>query len=212
MDVQLWFYYLLAILVLTASPGPTVLLCMTRSVTRGFRASLYAALGSLTAIYLILTLSFTGLGVVIAQSEAIFTAIKWLGSAYLIYLGIRALMSKHRSFDALDVEDDSGRGTAWSDYASGFLVGASNPKAIVFFTALFPQFINPAESLLLQYAVLASTFVVLECFWLMLYSYLGRRSSAWLMKEGRAQWFNRITGGVFVSAGLLLSNTSRANG
>lgn len=210
-EIQLWFYYGVAVLVLTASPGPSVLLCVSKSVTRGFRSSVLAALGSLSAIYVILTLSFTGLGVIIARSEVIFEVIKWLGSAYLVYLGVRALTSKDTGFQSPETEGKTVH-SPLSDYASGFLVGASNPKAIVFFTALFPQFINPEESLLIQYAILAGTFVALELSWLMFYSYLGRRSTEWLMQEGRARWFNRITGGVFVSAGVLLSNTTRASG
>lgn len=211
MDFQNWIYYLVAILVLTASPGPSVLLCMTTSVTRGFKASIYAALGSLTAIYIILTLSFTGLGLVISQSELVFNVIKWTGAAYLIYLGIRAFLSKDLTYKTTDNENvASGQGLL-SNYVSGFMVGASNPKAIVFFTALFPQFIDPGQSLWVQYVILASTFVVLEFSWLMFYAFLGERSSEWIMKEGRAQIFNRITGGVFVTAGLWLSNTNRSS-
>ena len=92
----------------------------------------------------------------------------------------------------------------------GFIVGASNPKAIVFFTALFPQFINTQSSLLAQYLILASTFAVMELFWLSFYAAIARRSSNWLTKPGRAKRFNQITGGVFIGAGLLLSSTSRA--
>lgn len=90
-------------------------------------------------------------------------------------------------------------------------MGASNPKAIVFFTALFPQFINTQDALLPQYLILATTFAVMELFWLSFYAAVARRSSVWLTKPGRAKRFNQVTGGVFVGAGLLLSSTSRTS-
>lgn len=211
MSIDTWLYYLLAVLVLTASPGPSVLLCMTKAVTEGFRASIFTALGSLTAIVSIMTLSFTGLGVVIASSELAFNIIKWSGAIYLIYLGYKALTSKQETYHLSDTKEKYLKTSKISLFTSGFIVGASNPKAMVFFTALFPQFINTAEPLLTQYLIFAFTFSVMELSWLIIYSYLGARSSNWLLKEGRAKFFNRITGGVFIGAGVLLSASSKAS-
>jgi len=206
MTIQLWIYYALAVLVLTASPGPSSLLCMTKGVTVGWRLAAITALGSLTAITCIMTLSFTGLGVVIASSERVFSLIKWAGAAYLIYLGVMCLMSKQDSYTK--AKEDS-QAASRSHYLSGFIVGASNPKAIVFFTALFPQFIATDAPLMPQYLIFASTFVVMELSWLLFYAYLGARSSNWLLAKGRAKVFNRLTGGVFIGAGALLSLTNR---
>ena len=206
MTIQLWIYYALAVLVLTASPGPSSLLCMTKGVTVGWRLAAITALGSLTAITCIMTLSFTGLGVVIASSERVFSLIKWAGAAYLIYLGVMCLMSKQDSYTK--AKEDS-QAASRSHYLSGFIVGASNPKAIVFFTALFPQFIATDAPLMPQYLIFASTFVVMELSWLLFYAYLGAKSSNWLLAKGRAKVFNRLTGGVFIGAGALLSLTGR---
>lgn len=204
-----WLIYALAVLVLTATPGPSVLLCVSKSVSSGFYSAMASAVGSLTAIVIIMTLSFTGLGMVLATSDATFTVIKWAGAAYLVYLGIKALTSKQQSFE-LSKTKPSGR--AWLSHTwSGFVVGASNPKAIVFFTSLFPQFIQSDQALFPQYVVMASTFAVMELFWLACYSAVGSRSSRWLLKHGRARRFNQVTGGLFVSAGLLLTTTSRAS-
>lgn len=93
---------------------------------------------------------------------------------------------------------------------SGFIVGASNPKAILFFSALFPQFIDSSAPLMLQYIIFASTFIVLELSWLLIYGYLGTKSSNWIFKNGRAKLFNRLTGGVFITAGTFLSVTNRS--
>jgi threonine/homoserine/homoserine lactone efflux protein len=209
MDLQLWLYYLIAILILTASPGPSVLLCVTKSATQGFNYAVYSAFGSLIAIIGIMTLSFTGLGVIVASSELVFTIIKYTGAGYLIYLGFKALISKQENYH-FDKNKDINKRDKLSSFLSGFVVGGSNPKAIIFFAALFPQFINTNAPLLNQYIVFVSTFAVLELSWLMFYSYLGHRSSNWFLQKGRAKFFNRITGGVFISAGVLLSTSNRS--
>ncbi|EGU42554.1 LysE family translocator [Vibrio splendidus] len=213
MSFDTWIYYLLAVLILTASPGPSSLLCMTKGVQSGFKLSIFTALGSLTAISGILTLSFTGLGVIIGSSEVVFNVIKWTGAAYLIFLGWKSLRSSQQDYDQLPGQESDSkavRESILSHYVSGFIVGASNPKAILFFTALFPQFIDPSLALLPQFAVFASTFAVMELSWLLVYAYLGAKSSNWLFAKGRAKVFNRVTGGVFIGAGALLSTTSRA--
>ncbi|MBB1462040.1 LysE family translocator [Vibrio splendidus] len=213
MSFDTWIYYLLAVLVLTASPGPSSLLCMTKGVQSGFKLSIFTALGSLTAITGILTLSFTGLGVIIASSEVVFNVIKWTGAAYLIYLGWKSLRSSQQDYDNLSNQQSDSKSvkeSAAQHYLSGFIVGASNPKAILFFTALFPQFIDPSIALVPQFTVFALTFAVMELSWLMVYAYLGAKSSNWLFAKGRAKVFNRVTGGVFIGAGALLSTTSRA--
>jgi threonine/homoserine/homoserine lactone efflux protein len=209
MEFQIWLYYLLAILVLTATPGPSTLMCLSKSVSYGFRASVFSALGSLTAILIILTLSFTSLGIIIASSELIFNIVKYIGAIYLIYLGYKAFTSKEDSY-ILNKDLRNSKVSYRSSYISGFIVGASNPKAIIFFTALFPQFINTNESLLTQYIIFASTFAILELSFLLIYAYLGVKSSNWLSQKGRAKIFNKLTGSVFIGAGLFLSSTNRS--
>ncbi|GAB2662095.1 LysE family translocator [Vibrio panuliri] len=209
MSMETWAIYFVAILILTASPGPSSLLCMTKGVTQGFKVGLYTALGSLTAITIILTLSFTGLGLIIASSEWVFNVIKYLGAAYLIYLGVRAIMSKEEQYQ-LQESHSSQRLSPFKHYASGFIVGSSNPKAILFFTALFPQFINPEQSLVSQYVIFTATFMVMELAWLAIYAFLGAKSSSWLLAKGRAKLFNRVSGGVFIGAGTVLSTATKA--
>ena len=208
MSLETWLLYAFAIFILTASPGPSVLLCASKSVGSGLSSARWAALGSVTAITIILTLSFTGLGVIIASSELAFSIIKWAGAAYLIYLGITALRSSQTCYEE---SDQPAKGQSRSGhFASGFIVGFSNPKAIVFFTALFPQFIDPHTSLFFQYLLFSSTFIVLELGWLLIYSHIAHRSSGWLLQQGRARIFNRITGVTFIIAAIVLSTSKRA--
>lgn len=208
MTLEIWGYYLVAILILTASPGPSILLCLSTGVTQGLKHAFFTALGSLLATTGILTLSFAGLGAIIASSEQIFNLVKWVGAAYLIYLGCKLLLTKQEAYHLQNKTDDPQK-SYFTNFSSGFLVGASNPKAILFFSALFPQFINPEAPLLLQYLIFVSTFMVLELIWLMTYAYLGARSSNWIFAKGRAKLFNRLTGSVFITAGALLSGANR---
>jgi RhtB (resistance to homoserine/threonine) family protein len=209
MNFDTWVIYALAVLILSASPGPSILLCMTKSVTEGFRASLFSVFGALLALVMIMTLSFTGLGVIITSSEILFDVVKWAGAAYLVYLGYKAFTSNEHTYHLAKEDDKLTKSSGLKLFVSGFLVGASNPKAIVFFTALFPQFINQNEPLPLQYLIFVSTFTVTELSWLLLYAYFGSKSSAWLTKKGRARTFNKVTGSIFMGAGVLLSTTSK---
>ena len=206
MTLETWFYYLLTMLVLTATPGPSVLFSVRNSLNGGIKKAFFGALGGTSAITIIMTLSFTGMGVIIMASEVLFNIIKWVGAAYLIYLGVTAILSKDNSYDV------SGKSKAESykkTFISGFMVGASNPKAILFFTALFPQFIDPTASLWEQYLILSLTFIAFEMSWLMIYAYFSSKALPWLQVKGRAKLVNRITGGLFIGAGSILATTSR---
>ena len=210
MSLETWFYYILTMLVLTSTPGPSVLFSVSNSLNGGIKKAFFGALGGTTAITGIMTLSFTGMGVVIMASEYLFNIIKWVGVAYLIYLGISAILAKDNSYH-LSKKGKEKKQSYLATYWSGFMVGASNPKAILFFTALFPQFINPAASLWEQYLILSTTFIFFEMAWLMIYAYFSSKVLPWLQVKGRAKLVNRITGSLFIGAGLILATTSRAN-
>ena len=209
MTFEAWFYYLLTILVLTSTPGPSILFSVSNGLNGGIKKAFFGALGGTTAITIIMTLSFTGMGVVIMASDIAFNIIKWIGVAYLIYLGLSAILSKDESFfvGSKAQKKQSYKAT----YISGFIVGASNPKAILFFTALFPQFIEPTAPLWPQFLVLSLTFITLEMTWLMVYAYFSSKALPWLQVKGRAKTVNRITGSLFVTAGAFLATTSRSN-
>lgn len=208
MELSNYLFYVTAILVLTASPGPSVLYCITQSITQGFTASVYSALGVMISIVGIMTLSFTGLGVIISSSGLAFTIVKWAGAAYLVFIGIKLILSESTELEMSEKTNEAKKEfSKFTQFVGGFLVGATNPKAIVFFTALFPQFIDMSKPLLTQYFILVSTFAVFELWWLTFYSFFGSKSSKWIMSNGRDKIFNRVTGGVFICAGIFLSST-----
>lgn len=206
MSLNTWLVYVAAVFVLTVTPGPSVLMTVSTSVNRGFRQAVLAALGSTIAIVCIMGLSAVGLGAILSTSELLFSVLKWAGAAYLAYLGITSLLSPNRNLLLSEqVEPMQPR-----SFVRGFLVGASNPKALVFFTALFPQFIDPAHPQLPQFLVLCCTFVAFEFFWLLTYAALGSRAKRWLQQPGRAVAFNRATGGVFLLAAGILASARRS--
>lgn len=205
MPINTWLVFVAAVFVLTVTPGPSVLMAISTSVNRGFRQAVLAALGSTIAIVFIMTLSAVGLGAILSASELLFSVLKWAGAVYLAYLGITSLFSAGGSVQLADPQDP----LQPRSFVRGFLVGASNPKALVFFTALFPQFIDPARPQVQQFVVLCSTFVVFELFWLITYSALGSRAKHWLQEPGRAARFNQATGGVFLLAAGVLASAKR---
>lgn len=207
MTLSTWLLYAVSVLVLTVTPGPSVLMCISMSVQHGSRRALIAALGSTTAIACIMCLSMLGLGAVLAASDVLFSALKWMGAAYLAYVGLTSLLSKAAG---LKVPSDArGSNSTRSLFSRGLLVGASNPKALLFFGALFPQFIDSSASQAPQFVVLGVTFVFFELFWLSIYALTAARAMQWLQQPRRALAFNRVTGVVFLLAAGLLAATKR---
>ena len=212
MAVSTWLLYVVAVLVLTVTPGPSVFACISTAVQAGRRAALVTALGSTSAIVGIMALSALGLGAVLAASDVLFTTLKWLGTAYLAYLGVCALLRKDSSLQV-----DTGNGAATPPHAAlrqhwlrGFLVGASNPKALLFFGALFPQFIHADAAYLPQCLILGSTFVFFELLWLSIYACTASYAKDWLQQPRRALWFSRVTGVVFLGAAAAVATTRRS--
>jgi RhtB (resistance to homoserine/threonine) family protein len=207
MTLTIWLLYVAAVLVLTVTPGPSVLMCVSTSVQYGPRRALAASLGSTTAIACIMLLSMLGLGTVLASSEVLFSALKWLGAGYLAYLGISSLLSRESNLAVPNASLPEAGSRAL--FARGMLVGASNPKALLFFGALFPQFIEPSAPQVSQFLILGVTFIFFELFWLSIYAITAARARRWLQKPRRAKLFNRVTGAVFLVAAGLLATTKR---
>ena len=133
-----------------------------------------------------------------------------MGAAYLVYVGVSMLRSNASSFDV--PSDGAASSSRWSLYVKSLLVGASNPKALLFFTAFLPQFLIPAAPRLPQFVVLGLTFVCFEMFWLMFYATFAASIAPWLRVKGRARTFNRASGVIFIGAGALPASVERAGG
>lgn len=206
MTLSTYLLYVAAVALLIVTPGPTMLMCMTNALNHGPRRAMTSVGGAVTAVLCVMVLSAMGLGALLATSETAFTAVKVAGAAYLVWLGIRTF----RSDAILKVAEDGTRASGRSFYLQGFLVGASNPKAVLFFAAFFPQFLDPAAPVVPQFAVLALTFVAFE-FTVLTFCALGvARLMPLLRSSGPVRWINRICGGLFTLMGGLLLLTRRS--
>ncbi|WP_341678465.1 LysE family transporter [Niveibacterium sp. SC-1] len=200
MAFHVWFIYTLAALGLSLSPGPNSLLALTHGALHGRRMALHTVLGGSLGFLLIIALSMFGIGALLKASVAWLVALKWLGGAYLVWLGIQVWRSPpiQLATDAAVVAEVRG----FSLFRQGFLAAATNPKGILFFAAFLPQFIDAQRSLAIQFLVIAATFVVLEFLTEFVLASLAQQIASWLARVGRA--FNRACGAVFVGLGLLL--------
>ena len=206
MTLSTYLLYVAAVALLIVTPGPTMLMCMTNSINHGPRRAMTSVAGAVTAVLGVMLLSAMGLGALLATSETAFTVAKVAGAAYLIWLGVKTI----RSDAVLQLEGEAAGSPGHSFYLQGFLVGASNPKAVLFFAAFFPQFLNPAEAIAPQFAVLASTFVAFELTVLTLCALGVARLMPLLRSSAPVRWINRICGGLFTLMGGLLLLTRRS--
>lgn len=196
--------FLTIALVATASPGPAVLLAMTNAVTLGLRLTLIAILGNVTGILLLAAFSSLGLGTLLQTSEHLFLLVRWVGGLYLIYLGIRLWRSGGVVIPADGMPVGRWRRHPLRLYLQAFMVAVSNPKAIAFCTALFPQFVEPGAAMWSQFALLAGSFGLLSFTFLTGYAMLAGRSRRWANGIVGSSRFNRVTGGLFVGFGSLM--------
>ncbi|MFI0399992.1 MAG: LysE family translocator [Thiolinea sp.] len=192
-----------------ASPGPAVFLAIKNGLTHGFKRTVFAVLGNLTALFIMMSVSAAGLGAIILASASLFNALKIAGGLYLLYLGIKLLRSKPMKIE-LDKAQTSETVPLLNLYREAFLVSITNPKAIAFCTALFPQFIDPSQPMVSQFLVLAGTFGLCSFFFLSLYAALAAKLRPQLAKEAVLRWFNRLTGLAFMGFGIGLVAGVRA--
>jgi threonine/homoserine/homoserine lactone efflux protein len=205
MTLATYLLYVAAVALLIITPGPTMLMCMTNSLNHGARRAMTSVAGAVTAVLGVMVLSAMGLGALLATSERAFTVAKLAGAAYLIWLGIKTFRSKV----ILKADIRTAPAARRSFYFQGLLVGASNPKAVLFFAAFFPQFLDAAVPILPQFAILSLTFIGLEFTVLTLCALGVARVLPLLRSSHVVRWCNRICGGLFALMGGILLFTRR---
>lgn len=198
---QLWLFTTIT-LVLSASPGPVMLACMIDAGRYGFTKSLFTMLGASTGNLVLMLLSALGLGLLVEQAEWIFHTIKWLGAAYLIYLGIQLMLAPPLS---VDIEARQIRSSQL--FAKALIVAVTNPKGLIYFGALFPQFIDINRSMPPQFGLLTLIFLSMDFIWMSIYAVGGRGIMHWLKSPAHQRWFNWISGGALILAGGALAFT-----
>ena len=208
MTIQSWIIYLTLVFVATATPGPAVLFIMTNSTLHGWKKASFAALGNITGLFCLGIIAVTGLGTILKTSEIIFNLIKYAGAVYLVYLGLKLIFQKNFDFVMMKEKMILTDISSQKIFIQALGVALSNPKAIVFLTALFPQFIDTKEALIPQFSILITTLMFFSFSFLMFYSLLAHQIKIWLSKPKRITAFNRISGSIFIGFGVLLATSS----
>ena len=199
MSLTLWTAYVATVLLLMSTPGPSHLLMLSNSMGGGFPRSMATAAGDLTANFIQMIVAAVGLASIIYQSRDLFLAIKWAGVAYLVYLGISLFFRKTDPATSLT----SAARSLKSLYSQGFVTSAANPKAIIFFAALFPQFLTPSKPMLPQFAILSSTYLLIDGAFLLAYG----RLAGWIslrLQQHVGHHVNRVSGLLLIGAAILL--------
>jgi len=205
MSLQTWWLFVLMTFFVAATPGPNMLLVMSNSARFGLRAAVATMAGCLTALLTMMSISAAGLGALLHTFPTVFDALRLAGAAYLAYLGVQ----NWRAPVQQDMRDAPRPATLAARpamlFRQGLLVAASNPKALLFSAAFFPQFIQAQLATLPQLGVLLATFTVIEIAWYFVYAISGKRLSAYLQSASVMRAFNRLTGGIFIGFAALMA-------
>ncbi len=201
LTLDTWLLFLGTVLLFMCTPGPSHLLMLSVSMTHGFGTSLAPAAGDLTANAIQILLAGLGLAAVLAASRYGFLVVKWAGVAYLVWIGARQIIASFRS----NGTPATGPGTSSRQlWLRGFITSAANPKAVVFFAALFPQFLNPEQALAPQIVLLGISYIAIDACFLTAYG----AGASWIsgkLHEKFKAWIERAAGASLIAAAALLS-------
>jgi len=207
MDLSVWITYFIATIILSVTPGPGVFSSISSGLHHGFQLGMWNGIGMQLSSLIWVAVVALGLGAILIASETMFNVVKWIGVAYLIYLGIVTWRSRPRTF--VEETDDNAH-TAREVFMRGFLVNMTNPKGIIFFAAILPQFIDVARPQLAQYAILTATTFAVDCVVMAAYTAAAARAVRVMRDPAGLRWINRGLGGLFVAAGVALAGWRRA--
>ena len=199
MNIEIWIAYISTVLALMSTPGPSQLLMLSNSIQNGFKKSMVTAAGDLSANFLQMIVASVGLVSLIQNAHQFFIFVKWAGVTYLVYLGLKLIFSKNTQ----SIENSINKRSVKSLYWQGFITSAANPKAIIFFAALFPQFINPTEPLLFQFTILSFTYLLTDAIFL---SFYGKFSEliAKQLSGSFSKYLDKVAGAFLIFAATLL--------
>ena len=208
MTLETWLAFFVASWLISASPGAGAISCMAAGLRYGFRRALGNIAGLVLGILFVLTIVAAGLGAILAASSLAFAIVKWLGVAYLVWLGVQQWRAPAFAVTA-DAGEQSLGATPRELLLRGFLVNATNPKGIVFMLAVLPQFIDPAQPQLPQYALCGATLAFTDVVVMSGYTIFAARVLRLLREPHHIRVMNRTFGGLFVAAGAALATFKR---
>lgn len=198
MGFDVWLAFTLASIVLLVIPGPTILLVVSYALGQGWRTAMPMAAGVALGDFTAMTLSMLGVGALLATSAVVFTAVKWIGAAYLIWLGVKLF----RSGTSLRAETREAEVSPLKMLGHAWLVTSLNPKSITFFVAFLPQFLNIHGDFWMQMLIFEATFLVLSFSNAFLYAFAAHRARSLFKNPRVLQMFNRTGGTLLIGAGV----------
>ncbi|MBI3652556.1 MAG: LysE family translocator [Acidobacteria bacterium] len=203
MTLKLWLLFAATEFLLSMTPGPSVLLVVSQGMKFNTRSSLRGTLGILSGNAVYFILSAAGLGTLLLASAQLFQVIKWAGAGYLIVVGIRMLLATSDRAEPYAMESAAKRSRKL--FSQGLITQLSNPKAIIFFAALLPQFITTESNVVWQFFILGVTSIALEFPVLLAYGWLAERGRRWLPKGRFAALPDRLAGIFLIGTGIGLA-------
>lgn len=209
MALETWLAFFVASWIISISPGSGAIYAMSCGLNHGFRRGFVGTIGLIAGIWTALAVVAIGLGAVLSASTIAFTALKWLGVAYLVYLGIKQWRAP--AVPLATIAGGHERVSAKALISKGWAVNATNPKGIVFMMAVMPQFIDAQAALAPQYLIIAATFAFTDLVIMALYTGFAARVLALLRTQAQMQALNRVFGGLFVAAATALATFKRAS-
>jgi threonine/homoserine/homoserine lactone efflux protein len=211
MNLDSWLLFASIAFVATITPGPAILLVTTHSVTFGTRFSVATMLGNVSGLFIMSLLSVLGLSAIILHSALIFFVVKMVGAGYLVFLGIKLWrngfgLDENRSANSREPQPGP---NIFKLYMNGLFVALSNPKAIAFTTALFPQFIEPGQPMVKQFSILIVTFMFLSFACLLAYAVVAAETKSRSAHVRLLGVVSKLFGGAFVGTGFFLASATR---
>jgi threonine/homoserine/homoserine lactone efflux protein len=193
--------------IVSASPGPVMLSCMANGGRLGMHKAFVGMLGASIGNLFLVVLSALGLGLIVSQNDVLFNIVKWGGAGYLAFLGWQIIRSPiHREEIKLNTKIASTASVYWNS----FFIAVSNPKGLIYFGALFPQFIAYQQPLVPQFLILTITFLITDFIWMFAYAIAGNKIMRWLKTPKHQIWFNTLSGLVLIAAGLFMALSGKS--
>lgn len=203
-----YLVFLSICILVNISPGPAVFLAIKNGSDHGLQRAAVGISGNLSAMIILALMSAAGLGSILMSSPSLYAGIKIIGGFYLVYFGVKACLATTGCHQVMPVKQVGKRTKMFAIFRESFCIGISNPKAIAFYTSLFPQFIDPDADLWQQFALLTAICGICSSSFLFFYAATSARLSLYIQRESIKAWINRIVGVVFIGFGFVLISRS----
>lgn len=204
MNIEVFITYAFVSFFYVISPGPAVFLALHNGMTQDMKTVAISSFANICGLFLLSAISISGLGAILSTSATLFLCVKIIGALYLVYLGIKQFKQAKK----LKIQDENSQKKSQKSnkyyFMESFLLAVSNPKPIIFFIALFPQFLNLEKSIMPQFLIMTGLFMFFSFISLCTYGYMAKKARHLLLNKHKMTWFHRITGGIFIGMGITL--------